>query len=92
MKTDCEHEEFSAKIATARLTDDSGRVRNFVAEISINCSQCGEPFHFIGVDAGFAFRCPTVNVDATTLHAPIAPGIGGIASKLTYEAPPRSES
>lgn len=84
--SDCQHENFAAIVETHRITDgDNGPVRNFVAEIQIRCTQCNEPFHFIGPGAGFSFTRPTVNVGATTLHVPIAPGELGIPSKITYE-------
>lgn len=89
---DCPHESFAARVETHRLTDDAGRVRNFVAEVSISCLACGLPFHFIGPSCGYSFRHPTVNVGATTLHAPIAPGEAGLPSSIRYEMPPREES
>lgn len=76
MSDDCPHPDFAARVETHRLTDDAGRVRNYVAEIAISCAQCGEPFHFVGPPAGLSFYRPMVNVGATVLHAPIAPGRG----------------
>jgi hypothetical protein len=73
---ECLHEEFSASVGVKRLTDEQGRVRNFVAEVTVRCVQCLQPFHFVGLEAGLSFTRPMVNVGATTLHAPIAPGEG----------------
>ena len=90
---DCEHQNFAARVDTHRLTDAAGRVRNFVAEVSISCAECGEPFHFIGPETGYSFRRPTVDVPATTLHAPIAPGerplseVGRIAFEMPSKEP-----
>lgn len=75
-----------------RLTDgDDGPVRDFVAEFRIKCKACDLPFHFLGAPSGYAFKRPTVNVAATTLHAPIAPGersLADLPSTITFEAPP----
>lgn len=88
----CPHESFVAETKVARLGDDTGAIRNFVAEISIRCTQCDQPFHFVGVDCGFAFTRPTVNVGATTLHAPIAPGEATLPERIRYELPPEGKS
>ena len=85
--TDCEHENFGAQVRVQRLTDDAGRVQNFVAEVTVSCAECGLPFHFVGPDAGFSFVRPTVNVGATTLHAPLAPGEGPMPARIRYELP-----
>lgn len=78
-----------AETAVHRLTDgDDGPVRNFCAELRIKCKTCGLPFHFLGAPTGYAFKHPTVDVPATTLHAPIAPGertIDEIPSTIRFE-------
>ena len=94
MSTDCEHTDFAASVETHRLTDDIGRVRNFVAEVKISCAKCGEPFHFIGPGAGYSFRQPTTDVPGTTLHAPIAPGERPLSQlgRIAFEMPPKPGS
>jgi hypothetical protein len=80
------HEAFSAQVSVARLGDDSGdRSIRFVAEINVTCTGCELPFHFVGPPAGFSFTHPTVNVGATTLHAPIAPGEAQLPRTLRFE-------
>lgn len=90
--TDCAHPEFMAETSVHRLTDgDGGPVRDFVAELRIKCKACDLPFHFVGAPTGYAFKHPTVDVVATTLHAPIAPGersLADLPSRLAFEAPP----
>jgi len=86
-RRDCGHERFSAHVGVQRLTDDGGRVRNFIAEVQVSCTDCGEPFHFLCADAGFSFTRPTVNVSATMLHAPIAPGEAGFPDRIRFEVP-----
>jgi hypothetical protein len=90
----CAHERFSAHVGVQRLTDDSGRVRNFIAEVQVRCTECGEPFHFLCPDTGLSFTRPTVNVGATMLHAPIAPGQVALPDHIRFEVPrpARSES
>jgi hypothetical protein len=80
----CAHERFSADVKVARI-GDGDPIRNFVAEVSVRCDDCGLPFHFVGPDSGFSFRRPTVNVGATTLHAPTAPGEGPMPERIRYE-------
>lgn len=80
----CEHEDFAADVRVQRL-GDGGNIRNFVAEVSIRCTVCGEPFHFLGPECGFSFTKPTIDVMATTLHAPIAPGKAPIPSRIRFD-------
>jgi hypothetical protein len=84
---DCLHANFSADVKVARITDgDSGSVTNYVTELSVKCSECGMPFHFVGVDAGFGYLKPTCDFLGTTLYAPIASGESLPASgRLTYD-------
>ena len=86
-RQDCAHQRFSAHVGVQRLTDDGGRVRNFIAEVQVNCTDCGEPFHFLCPDTGFSFTRPTVNVGATMLHAPIAPGEAALPDRIRFEMP-----
>lgn len=84
---DCAHQCFSAHVGVQRLTDDGGRVRNFIAEVQVSCTDCGEPFHFLCPDTGFSFTRPTVNVGATMLQAPIAPGEAALPDRIRFEMP-----
>jgi hypothetical protein len=83
----CDHPEFRASVTVQRLTDDAGCVRNYIAEVTVSCRRCDEPFHFIGPPCGLAFKSPTVSVGATTLHAPIAPGELPVPSRISFELP-----
>lgn len=70
----CPHEEFSADVAVHRLTDtDDGPTIAYSAEITIVCAQCGEPFRWCGVKAGFSPAHPMCSPDERTLRAPIRP-------------------
>lgn len=81
----CAHENFSADVKVMRIGDGNDVIRNFVAEISVRCADCDLPFHFVGPDAGFSFKRPTVNVGATTLHAPVSPGVAQVPGRLRFE-------
>lgn len=82
---DCAHESFEARVDVQRLGDDDGRIRNYLAEVSIRCTQCGQSFHFLCPDAGLSFTKPTVDVGATTLHTPIAPGEAPLPERIRFD-------
>lgn len=73
--TACTHESFSACIEVHRLGADANAApSNYMAEVTVRCANCNVPFRFLGPSTGLSFNKPTVNLTATTLHAPIAPG------------------
>jgi hypothetical protein len=86
---DCPHEGFSAIVAVNRLTD-SGL---FIADITIHCVQCEQPFRFIGgLPAGLRFDTPSVSIDETELHVPIEPeGEKRMRARASYHMPPIPE-
>lgn len=67
MSATCEHNAFQASVAVARL-EDSGR---FMAEVSVTCSECGEPFQFIGLEPGLHLAGARVSIDGLTAHLAI---------------------
>lgn len=84
----CPHEKFTADVSVHRLADASGVVRNYMADVTVRCADCGEPFRFLGPGTGLSFQRPCVDVPATTLHVPIAPGersADEIPSSIKYE-------
>lgn len=81
----CEHKNFAARVAVNRL-EDTGR---FSADVTIHCSDCQEPFRFMGLPAGSSWRWPTVSIDGLELRAPIEPqGAPVLQGKATVEMPP----
>ena len=68
---DCTHETFHADVKVARILD----VGKFVAEITVKCMDCGEPFRFVGVAAGLSYEHPQCSIDGLELFAPIEPEI-----------------
>lgn len=70
----CTHEDFEARVDVQRLTDvEGGPVTAFVAEVSLHCAACSEPFCFRGVPLGLSHLAPTMSFDGTVLSAPIHP-------------------
>ena len=71
----CLHEKFDATVNVARLTDPEGETAPdaYFADIKVWCADCGEPFRWIGVQAGLKPDRPMCSVDETELHAPIRP-------------------
>lgn len=65
----CEHKEFHAKVNVIRF-EDSGR---FMAEITVRCSQCGEPFQFLGLEVGLHVDGARVSVDGLEANIAICP-------------------
>lgn len=55
----CAHENFEASVEVSRLAD-SGR---FMADVRVKCSQCGEPFRFLGLPTGLDLNGASVSVD-----------------------------
>jgi len=87
-KVSCQHLEFEAFVDVNRLEDLVPM--GFMADIRIRCKDCERPFHFVGVpDFGLDFTKPTLNVDSTELHCPLAPGPAQwLPTSMRYTAPP----
>ncbi len=67
--SECEHKEFEARVEVNRLED----VKQFAADVHIQCRDCGMPFRFLGLPAGLRPERPAVSVDGTEARLPIAP-------------------
>lgn len=67
--SDCKHMNFAAKVNVARL-EDSGR---FMAEIRIECTECGLPFQFVGLEPGLDLNGARVSIDGLEANMAIAP-------------------
>jgi hypothetical protein len=65
---------FKAKVDVKRLTDgDNGPVTGYATDIVINCTDCGLPFRFMGLEFGVSRHVPRLSVDGLELRAPIEP-------------------
>lgn len=65
----CEHKAFKCTCTTNRIED----IGAFVLDVTIECTQCGEPFQFLGLPAGLNFNSPTISIDGLTVHLPVLP-------------------
>lgn len=70
----CEHKSFACKANIGRLShSDGGPITGYIAEITVNCADCGLAFRFIGLSAGNSHREPRVSPDGLELRAPLEP-------------------
>jgi hypothetical protein len=100
----CPHERFEAQVNVNRITssDQPGApVAAFMADITVWCADCAEPFRWIGVQAGLMPGRPMVSVDEAELHAPLRPassdpdfglGIPGFAVRWQEDALRRADA
>lgn len=65
--SECAHQEFDARVNIQRIVG----TLDAMAEITISCRQCGEPFRFRGVPMGLDFARPMCSIDSLELRAPI---------------------
>ncbi len=69
----CDHVNFFAKVNVVRMhaDEDKSKIVGHFADITINCSECGVPMQFIGVNVGISFIGPATNLEATELRIPL---------------------
>lgn len=74
----CPHDDLEAWVDVNRLTAvEGGPVTGYAADIRVKCAQCGEPFRWIGCQAGLSPARPMVSVDEAELRAPLRPASAG---------------
>lgn len=66
---ECKHEDFIANVRVERM-EDIGR---FAADVTVKCSQCGQPFKFLGLPGGSLMDGAAVSMDGTEARLAIAP-------------------
>lgn len=70
--TDCEHKSFRANASIGRImSGDDGPVTQFVCDLTILCTECGESFGFRGVRGGHSWNEPRCQLDAKTISLPL---------------------
>jgi hypothetical protein len=69
----CEHQNFYSTVKVHRLTDESGKVTAFAADIEIRCAECSLPFYFLGMKGGVNPSHPTCSADGLEARLPIQP-------------------
>ena len=76
MENPCPHLDFLAEVDVTRLQDTSGEdgvTIAYTTSITVICSECGEPFVWMGLPMGDLAGEPAVSVDGRELRAPIRP-------------------
>lgn len=58
----CEHKNFGVNIGVNRIVSP-GRPMQFIAEFSIRCSDCDQPFRFLGLKTGLDMQGARVSAD-----------------------------
>ena len=70
----CPHEDFTADVAVNRIVAIGKTIpQAYMADIRVECAQCGEKMRWSGLEAGASYERPMVSVDETELHAPLRP-------------------
>jgi hypothetical protein len=91
----CPHQNFAASVEVNRLTGREGDTEPnaYSADIKAWCADCGEPFRWIGLQAGLSGSKPMCSVDETVMSAPLRPassdpdfGLGIPGYAVTWQA------
>lgn len=75
----CAHKNFFTRASIGRITESAPEgvsvedldPHSFVAELSIECTECAQKFGFKGVESGYNFDSPTQALDGVTIHLPL---------------------
>lgn len=67
----CEHDNFSSTVVVNRL--EGAQDMGFIADVKINCADCGRPFVFLGLPKGAALKGAAVSFDAREARLAIKP-------------------
>lgn len=65
----CKHEDFHARVGVARLED----TQQFMAEITVECSQCKTKFQFLGLEPGIDTQGARISIDGLEARIAIVP-------------------
>lgn len=72
---DCKHMDFESRVNVHRIQDGPDEpVKGFYADVTVKCSECEIPFHFIGLRYGCTPDAPRTDPHAIEARMPIAPG------------------
>jgi hypothetical protein len=74
IKSKCEHKHFKSMTMVHRTTK-GGEVEHYMAEIRINCADCGAPFEFKGPQTALNFNMPGVATGGMMVRCPIKPNL-----------------
>lgn len=72
--SNCQHLEFKALVNVARVLDgETEKISYFMAEIEVECAECGQKFVFEGLPRGFNPNEPTSSCFGLKANLPIHP-------------------
>lgn len=70
----CEHHNFAATVAVGRLTkSEDGPATSYVADVRIECADCGRKMQFMGLPAGYDTGAACVSVDGLEARLALCP-------------------
>jgi hypothetical protein len=70
----CSHAHPISMVTVRRFaTREAGVIDGWMAEIRVQCADCGHPFEFLGLQIGANSAKPAMSVDGLELRAPIRP-------------------
>jgi len=65
----CKHLNFGAHVKVARLEN----IGQFMAEITVECTDCNTPFQFLGLEPGLDLQGARVSIDGLEANIAICP-------------------
>lgn len=77
----CAHENFSANVNVGRITNEAGIVTSYMADIMVECANCGRQFQFLGLPAGVDMQGAMVSPDGKEARLALCPA-GEVPSAL----------
>jgi len=79
----CEHKQFAASVDVTRMSEsEGGAITAYMAEVHVQCAECGQPFRFKCSRVGLNPDEPAASVDGQELRCPIEPSDGTIVPGL----------
>lgn len=81
----CQHEGFHANIDVAKI-EDTGE---FCASISIKCTQCDQPFKFLGLQPGLIQGGASCSITGEEARLYIEPYHGGLFTGAKFSLSPK---
>lgn len=70
----CEHQNFHALVRVGRISkDEGGPITAYMADITVKCAECQQPFEFVGVPMGLSYDGPMCSPNMQELRIPLTP-------------------
>lgn len=70
----CQHQNFTANVKVNRLEDEKTKaVNQYLADVTIQCTQCRVHFQFLGLKPGLNLQGAAVSIDGLEARLAICP-------------------